>query len=195
MLRTNLSTRPFYNERAVHLVLSLAGVLLAVVTAFNLVEVVELSRANTELSARVSADRNEATRLSGEAAKIRRGINQDELKLIVDAAQEANVLIDRRTFSWTSFFNHIEATLPPDVMLTSVRPIVDPHGTRITMIVLGRDIDDIDEFADSLDATGVFADVLARQQDFNEAGLARVVFEVTYVPARVAPTRGNGGDR
>ena len=53
------------------------------------------------------------------------GINQDELAASWSrAAQEANALIDQRTFSWTELFNQIEATLPPDVMLTSVRPAV-----------------------------------------------------------------------
>ena len=35
MLRTNLSTRPFYNERAVHLLLALAAVIVLALTAFR----------------------------------------------------------------------------------------------------------------------------------------------------------------
>ena len=48
-----------------------------------------------------------------------------------NGAREANRLIDQRTFSWTEFFNHIEETLPPDVMLTSVRPIFNDGVTTI----------------------------------------------------------------
>lgn len=192
MLRTNLSTRPFYNERAVHLGLALVAVLVGVLTAINIVEIVKLSRANTELSSRVNRDRSEASRLSSEAAQIRRGINQEELKLVIAAAQEANVLIDRRTFSWTSFFNHIEATLPSDVMLTSVRPAVDPRGARVSMVVLGRETDDIDLFLEQLDAAGVFRDVLSRQRDFDDEGLARATIDVTYVPPAVQPASGTG---
>lgn len=195
VLRTNLSTRPFYNERAVHLLIALVAVLVAIFTAVNIVEVVKLSRANTELSGRIGRDRNEAGRLTAEAAKIRRGIDQDELKLVVAAAEEANVLIDRRTFSWTSFFNHIEATLPPDVMLTSVRPSVDRQGTRVSMVVLGREPEDIDAFLDELDDAGVFGNVLSRQRDFDDDGLARAAIDVTYLPPAVQPARGSGAAR
>ena len=108
------------------------------ITALNVGRIVTLSTRSTELSARTGADRAEASRLSTEAARIRRTINKDELALVVDAAQEANALIDQRTFSWTEFFNQIEATIPPDVMLTSVRPSFKDGVTRVTMIVLGR---------------------------------------------------------
>ena len=43
MLRTNLSTRPFYNQRAVHLLLALAGVVVVVLTAFNAIRIIALS--------------------------------------------------------------------------------------------------------------------------------------------------------
>ena len=39
MLRTNLSTRPFYNERAVQLLLALAALLVVVLTAFNAIRI------------------------------------------------------------------------------------------------------------------------------------------------------------
>ena len=102
MLRTNLSTRPFYNERAVHAVIGIAAFIVAVLTAITLFQMIKLSRQNTELSSRISRDRGEADRLTREATRIRRGINQDELKVVVAAAREANSLIDQRTFSWTS---------------------------------------------------------------------------------------------
>ena len=40
MLRTNLSTRPFYNERAVQMALVAAAVLILAVTAFNAIELI-----------------------------------------------------------------------------------------------------------------------------------------------------------
>ena len=63
MLRGNLSTRPFYNERAVALGLILFGLLVAVMTAVNVGRLVALSsrhaelRARTETAARRAADR------------------------------------------------------------------------------------------------------------------------------------------
>src|SRR5262245_53687616 len=84
MLRTNLSTRPFYNERGVHLLLALAAVIVGGLTLVNVVKVLQLSRQNTELSTSVNRDRAEADRLARDAARIRRGINPDELQLVVN---------------------------------------------------------------------------------------------------------------
>lgn len=181
MIRTNLSTRPFYNERAVHLLLSFAAALLVGLTIVNVVRIVRLSQHNTELASHVSRNRAEADRLTREAARTRRGLDQDELKRVVAAAREANSLIDQRTFSWTEFFNRIEETLPPDVMLSAVRPVAGDTGTRILMVALGRRVEDIDEFVEKLEATGAFEDVLPQQDEPTDEGLHRVVIHATYV--------------
>jgi hypothetical protein len=181
VLRTNLATRPFYNERAVHLAIAAVAAIVLAITALNVVWIITLSRHNTELSSRINAQRAEAERLTSEAARIRRTINKDELTLVVNAAQEANALIDQRTFSWTEFFNLIESTLPPDVMLSSVRPSFKDGITRVTMLVLGRRPEDVDEFMEKLEATGSFEDVNAASSDSTDAGLKRAVIESVYV--------------
>lgn len=183
MLRTNLSTRPFYNERVVHLLIALAGVIVLTVTMFNVLQVIQLSRHNTELATLTGHDRSEAERLTREAARIRHGINQKELIGVAAAAREANALIDQRTFSWTAFFNDLEATLPPDVMIVSVRPAVDRGATRISLTVIGRTAEDIDEFIEKLEATGDFESILAKQSDRTEDGLNRALLEAEYVPS------------
>jgi Tfp pilus assembly protein PilX len=180
MLRTNLSTRPFYNERGVHLVIGLVAILLVALTAWNVYRVVTLSRANTELSSRVNQDHAEAEQLRKMATDIRRRINQEELQQVVSAAREANSLIDQRTFSWTAFFNRIESTMPPDVMLTSVRPSIKDGVTRVAMVVIGRRAEDIDEFIEKLEATGSFDDILPSQTEYTDDGMRRVLVESVY---------------
>jgi hypothetical protein len=180
MIRTNLSTRPFYNERAVHLAIGAAALVVFALTAVNVVRVVTLSRQNTEYARRINGDRAEMEQLTRSASDVRRGVNQKELQLVADSAREANVLIDQRTFSWTAFFNRIESTIPPDVMLSSVRPTVKDGLTRIHLVVLGRRAEDIDEFMEKLEATGAFEDVVPSQQDRTESGLYRVLIESVY---------------
>ena len=192
MLRNNLSTRPFYNERAVHALLGLVAAVVVVLTAVNLYEIVRLSRQNTELSSRVDQNRSEAARLTREAARIRKGINQEELEVVVNAAREANTIIEQRTFSWTAFFNHIENTLPPDVMLTAVQPTVTEEGTRVALTVVGRRIADIDEFMEKLEATGAFDNVQPRQFDHLDNGNPRVVIESQYVQSAEPPEKPVG---
>ena len=181
MLRTNLSTRPFYNERAVQLLLGCAAALVVLLTAFNAVRVVTLSRQNTQLSSLVDRDRQEAARLNREAQRIRAGINTAELQATADAAAVANALIEQRTFSWTEFFNHIEETLPADVMLTTVQPSFSNGVTTVQMTVLGRRTEDIDEFMQKLEATGAFEDVLPAQEDPVDDGLHRLLLRSVYV--------------
>ena len=165
MLRSNLSTRPFYNERGVHWGLAVAGLLVAAVTVFNGREVVSLSGRNTALAA---------------------GIARDEA-----AAREANDLIDQRTFSWTVFFNVIESTLPPDVMLTSVRPRIQQGLVSITMNVVGRQTEDLDTFMAALEETGAFADLLPRQEEIGDDGMHRAVLTGRYLgPSRAAKASG-----
>jgi Tfp pilus assembly protein PilN len=183
MLRTNLSTRPFYNERVVHLLAALAAVIVVAITLMNVVKVVELSRRNTELSTRAARDRAEAQRLTTEAAGVRKGIDEAELKVVAAAAREANALIDQRTFSWTALFNHLEDTLPPDVMLVSVRPSLQNGVSRVSLVVLGRKTEDVDEFMEKLEATGVFEHVLPRNQERTDDGLLRQTLEADYVPS------------
>jgi hypothetical protein len=203
VLRTNLSTRPFYNERAVHVLLAALAALVLVLTAVNVYEIIKLSRQNTELSTRVDRERDEAQRLTSEAGRIRRAINQDELQLVVDAAREANSIIDQRTFSWTQFFNVLEENMPPDVMLSAVQPTVSEEGTQVSMVVLGRRSEDIQEFIEKLEASGAFEGLLPSQTEALDTGLTRAVVEGVYVPvtdepdaAPVEPKKmANGGNR
>lgn len=182
MLRTNLSTKPFYNERAVHVAVTLAALLVLAITVLNVVRVVSLSRHNTELVARIRSDQTEAARLTREAAAIRKTIDRDELDVVVAAAREANSLIEQRTFSWTEFFNQIERTLPPDVMLTAVRPKFQDGVTEVSMGVLARRAEDVDELMEKLEATGSFDQVIPAQQDKTEEGLYRLLIESVYTP-------------
>jgi hypothetical protein len=186
MLRTNLATRPFYNERAVHALIAAAAVLMVALTAWNVYRVVALSRANTELATRVNADHAEAENLRKMAAEIRGRMDERELRQIVAAAQEANSLIDQRTFSWTAFFNHLESTMPPDVMLTSVRPSVREGVTRVSMTLLGRRAEDVEELLEKLEATGAFEEVVPAQTDRTEDGLYRVVVDSVYTGVTAA---------
>jgi hypothetical protein len=188
VLRTNLSTRPFYNERGIHIAVGIAAVLISALTVWNIVRVVTLSRQNTELASRVNRDEAEAQQLTKMAADIRGKINRDELELVVESAREANALIDQRTFSWTAFFNRLESTMPPDVMLTSVRPSVHDGITRVNMTVLGRRAEDVDEFIEKLEAIGAFEEVVPSQQDRTDEGLYRVVIESIYTGVEEPPT-------
>ena len=75
MLRTNLSTRPFYNLRAVQVTIGALAVIVAAMTLVNIVEFVRLTASERDLGARATRAEEEAARLRVDARRIRGRIN------------------------------------------------------------------------------------------------------------------------
>ena len=183
MLRTNLSTRPFYNERAVHAVLALTTVILLILTAFNIFEIVVLTGKQADLSRKAAAAETRARELRAHAAQVRQTLDTKQLDEISGDAREANAIIGQRLFSWTELLNRLASTLPEDVRILSMRPRVDPDGIiTIQMMVTSRRFVDIDTFFKNLEGTGAFSDMLARDQMTNEDGLLQATVEGRYLP-------------
>jgi len=184
MIRTNLSTRPFYNDRAVRFwLVALAG-LVAVATAFNVSRVLHYSRNDTELGLRASQDEAAVRDLRAAAARERASVDAAQITIASAEAREANDLIDRRTFSWTELFNRFEATLPPDVRITAVRPHLDDKDRHIELVVtvLARSIDDINQFMENLDTTHEFDHLNPNTTRITESGEAETVLSMKYMP-------------
>jgi hypothetical protein len=183
VLRTNLSTRPFYNERAVHATAALIALLVLAVTVWQVSRVVQLSRRKTEYNASIARNTAEADRLNREAAAVRRGLDQKELTLVASEAREANDLIEQRTFSWTQLFNYLEATLPEDVMLTSVHPDFSEGTTHVNMSIQGKGGDVVGNFWERLEKTGAFHDVEWTGLTVTEDGIHHVEMTAVYTGA------------
>jgi Tfp pilus assembly protein PilN len=190
MERINLSTRPFYNERAIHAGLALAAAVVLAVTAFNLWQVFVLSGRHAELQARISQAEAKTRELRNQAAGTRRSINARELDATVAAAREANALIERRVFSWTEVLNQFETTLPAAVRISSVRPRVERDGRMVVeIVVLARTVEAVDAFIENIEKKGAFTGVLSREEFVNEAGLIQASIEGHYRPAADAAPR------
>lgn len=183
MLRTNLSTKPFYNERVVFLALAAAALLVAALTVFNAVRLTALSREDRALAGNTQVTEQKVQRLRQEAATARSRINRKELDVVVAEAREANALIDERTFSWTELLNRLETTLPPDVRILSVTPVERVDGPlELRLTVVARRAEDVDAFVDQLEKTGGFRQVVSQAEMTNEQGLLEVVLQGQYLP-------------
>ncbi|HUF23100.1 MAG TPA: PilN domain-containing protein [Vicinamibacterales bacterium] len=180
MLRSNLSTRPFYNERRVHLAVALVALIVVAFTAWNAARLVALSTRRTELRTQIQTDEQVAADLRGRADALETSVDTVELASVVESAREANAIIDRRTFSWTTFFNRLEDTLPPGVMLVSVSPGVENGQVVVTMVVIARRAEDVDDFMVKLEASGAFSDVLNVTDTVGDDGLHRVALRGRY---------------
>ncbi len=195
MIRTNLATRPFYNEAAVRLWLAVIAILAVSLTIVNVQRLLYYSTSDTELATRASRDEQRAVELRADAVRLRGSVDAAQVEAASSEAREANDLIDRRTFSWTELFNRFEATLPADVRITSLRQSLDRvRGIVLTISVLARNVNDVNQFMEKLSETGAFADVLATDERMNpESGQLEVLLQAVYRPSSVqAPATSAG---
>jgi len=80
MVRINLSTRPFYNERLVTALIAVVGVVALGVAAFSVQQIVSLSSKRTTLRAQIAQGEAAANRDNIETAAIQKSINARALK-------------------------------------------------------------------------------------------------------------------
>ncbi len=196
MLKGNLATRPFYNERIVALLLALVAVVVLALTVTNVTRLLQLSTRRSELRAQIGADEATADRIRQTAAAVQKGVDRTALVTLAGSAREANALIDERTFSWTTLFTYIESTIPMGVRLTSITPEFKKDDIIITMMLVGRQVEDVTNFIKALEATGAFYDVSPSVIGTDE-GHERVTLKGWYIPpppAKVAAPR-EGADR
>jgi Tfp pilus assembly protein PilN len=184
MIRTNLSTRPFYNERAVSLWLLLFLVVVVAATIFNTSRVLRYSRSDTELGTSAAQDEARAKELRAAAAKTRGSVDTKQIEVASNDARQANDLIDRRTFSWTELFNVFEKTLPDDVRITAVRPKIDRGQFGLTITVVARGVEDLNLFMNNMEKSGAFDRVgSALQERVNEQGQLQASVDAVYKPS------------
>jgi Tfp pilus assembly protein PilN len=184
VIKSNLSTRPFYNDRLVRLWLVGTAILVVALTAFNVSRVMRYSRSDTQLATQASRDEARAADLRQQAAQLRASVDPKQVDFASADARQANDLIDRRTFSWTDLFNRFETTLPDEVRITSVRPHLDPRlGIVLGVTVVARGVDDVRAFMDNLEATGAFVNPRPAEEHINEPGQLESSLEMGYVPS------------
>jgi hypothetical protein len=182
-LRTNLASRPFYNERAVQVLLALGAVVVAGVTLFTAGQLYSLTASDRALVAAADSAEERTRTLTREMARTRSGIDAAHVADVSAAAHEANVAIDQRVFSWTDLFNRIEAALPADVRLASVKPVVDESGRlTVTIGVVAKSVTGIEGFLDALEKTGAFHALLSRQEHETKDDFVEASIEGVYTP-------------
>lgn len=120
-------------------------------------------------------------------------IRQQDAQLIAEARQEgidlsegvlqrlpvevalANLLIEKRAFSWTKFLTGLEQAIPPRLMLSSVR--LEQGGTMVHLLGSAVSLEDITAFTVGLQDHPTFKDPVLAQHRVGTNGL--VEFDVT----------------
>jgi Tfp pilus assembly protein PilN len=193
VIRTNLSTRPFYNERIVRFWLVAIALAALAATAFNVSRVLRYSRSDTRLATQASRDEARAADLRQQAVRLRASVDPKQVDYAAADARQANELIDRRTFSWTELFNRFETTLPDQVRIASVRPRVDrDRGFMLDINVTARSVDDVNSFIINLENTGAFMNIRPVDEKTDDTGMLESRLEAVYLPTAGKPAIRGG---
>jgi Tfp pilus assembly protein PilN len=172
----------------------LAAVVLAL-TVTNVTRLLQLSSRRTELRTQISADEAAAARIRQEAAAVQKGVDRTALVTLAGSAREANALIDQRTFSWTTLLTYIETAIPTAVHLTSITPDFKGGDIIITMMLVGREAEEVTKFMTALEDSGAFYDVRMTVVGATEEGFDRVTLKAWYLPPPPAkPVKTGEGD-
>ncbi|PYS97016.1 MAG: hypothetical protein DMF50_02150 [Acidobacteria bacterium] len=131
-LAINLATRPFRNNRVVGSVVAGLAAALVLTTTYNLYVYLNYSSRYSELQGLEGDYRSRLAGLETEERRLAKEIQARDFKRVYDQGKFANDLIVRRGFSWTQLFNTLEAVVPPDVMMTSLRPSFKEDGIIIS---------------------------------------------------------------
>ena len=190
-LRTNLSTRPFYNERAVQAILGLAAVVVVILTIVNMTRLWSLTGTDRRLVTEAQAAESRTEALRADMARVRSTVDAGHIADVAAQAHEANQAIDRRAFSWTELFNELEVALPHDVRIAGVIPHIDKTGQMIVVLdVQARSVESISQFFDGLEESGAFRNLLSKQERETPDNMIAATLEGIYTPpsARTRPS-------
>jgi hypothetical protein len=198
MLKGNLSTRPFYNESLVNLLLVLAAAAGIALTVYNVTRANALSQERSTFTQARDTASAEAASINAEADRQKKSVDQSAFFMLGAQTQEANSIIDERRFSWTVFFSLMEKTLPLDARLIAIAPRDERGSFRIDVIVNAKTPADIAAFLDALHQTGSFYDMITAAQQVNDDGTYTDTLTGGYLAPQVpkpntVPAKGKGG--
>jgi len=182
MLRGNLSSRPFYNEGLVSMLLAVALLGVLALTTFNILQFTTLSGQRTALDLNIARDRAEAARIRSDIEAAIAGVDLDRLQALASSAAEANALIAQRTFSWTRFFDIVEGALPYEVRLLGVAHRLEADDRVLLLNLVAQEDEQLNEFVRAMLETGAFYDVFPVEKVRDEDGTMSAVVEASYLP-------------
>lgn len=198
MLKGNLSTRPFYNESLVNLLLVLAAAGGIALTVFNVTRANALSQERVVFTKVRDDAAAETASINAETERQKKSVDQSAFFLLGAQTEEANSIIDDRRFSWTVFFSLMEKTLPLDARLIAVAPRSERGAFVIDVIVNAKTNADVAAFLDALQQTGSFYDLITSASQVNDDGTFTDTLTGKYVapqapkPNTAAPSKGKG---
>ncbi|MFZ5861711.1 MAG: PilN domain-containing protein [Nitrospirota bacterium] len=89
-----------------------------------------------------------------------------------------NLILDAKSFSWTALLNDLEAVVPRNVSVNSIRP--DLKTKKVTLDGVALTLQDVTALMTALQTSGRFDDVFLQQQRATEENRTEFVIECRY---------------
>lgn len=105
-------------------------------------------------------------------------LSEGSLKRLSSEVNLANQLLEKRTFSWTTFLTELERTIPPRLVLTSVR--LDQSSKTVQLTGTAVSLEDITAFTVGLHNHATFKNPVLAQHRVGSNGLVEFDVSVRY---------------
>lgn len=150
-------------------------VLLVIGIGWNLWQAILMHQESLTIQAELDRVRQQDLNLIAEARHEGIDLSESALKRLPFEVELANRLLEKRTFSWTTFLTELERTIPARLALSSVR--LDQAGTLVRLTGTAISLEDITTFTVGLQDHATFKNPILAQHRVGPNGL--VEFDVT----------------
>jgi hypothetical protein len=171
----NLSSRYLSATAPIRTVLVLGCVFLGLGILWSIGQTGLGYREVRTISAELDQIRQQDTQLIAEARQEGIDLSEGVLQGLPAEVGLANLLIEKRAFSWTTFLTGLEQVIPPRLVLSSVR--LEQGGTMVHLLGSAVSLEDITSFTVGLQDHPTFKDPVLAQHRIGTNGL--VEFDVT----------------
>lgn len=184
-LSINLAGRPFYNRTLYLVAYGVSATVLIIMTVLNVFLFTANQVSLGHLSDARAGMEREMADLDRKEQAIRGGLGRIDLAKLVGEVRFTREALLGRYFSWTLLFSRLEALMPLEVKLLSIRPSIEEDHILISVTGVAKSPEAFTRFEEELLRSALFADVYP-QSEVWEGDKRGLNFTLTfrYLPER-----------
>jgi hypothetical protein len=184
----NLATRPFRNNVLVGSLIAFVGIGLVSATVYNLYVYLGYGSAYARLQQDQTDDRARIVTLQAEERRLADEVRKRDFHRAYERGKLASELVRKSAFSWTLLFNTLEGVVPPDVVMTAIRPNISADAIVLRIEGVAKNPVAFLSFQDRLLKNPMFTRVFPASERKLNPSLPDVTFLLTcdYLPTAPA---------
>lgn len=182
IIRSNLASAPIKNYSVFLLGCVLLALFAFLFTVWNLASITRGYSEGADLTNTISGQQRQLNELERRAKDLQTRIDNIKTPGFVAETEFMNNAIKRRTFSWTSLFDHFEEVLPPTVKMISIIPTVSEEDIAINLEMAGQTLADMLELVRLLERDPAFAQVVLKGERAGDNDQILFSISLIYIP-------------